>query len=328
MRLLLTRVLSFALVLAFVCVPMTALAEYPSKPITLVAPYGPGGASDLAARTLAAAVNKYIGQPVVVINRTGAGGVTGSAYVSKRAGDGYTLLLGRVGCSCLVPALNKTIPYKWDDFTFIGMLELNPFVYVVKADSPYKTLKELTDDMKKNPGKLSFSNSGPYGLLAMGSYMLIDAAGLPQKAATGIPYKGGGAAKTALMGGHVNFLGINLAPVLDQIQAGTLRALAVTTPERYPAIKDVPTVREAGFPSLEPAIGWSALLGPPNMDPAAVEKWKKALAEIKKDKAWNKITKSLGSIPYITDGPACKAYIKKMYETYDGLGQKMGITIK
>ena len=168
MRLLLTRVLSFALVLAFVCVPMTALAKYPSKPITLVAPYGPGGASDLAARTLAAAVNKYIGQPVVVINRTGAGGVTGSAYVSKRAGDGYTLLLGRVGCSCLVPALNKTIPYKWDDFTFIGMLELNPFVYVVKADSPYKTLKELTDDMKKNPGKLSFSNSGPYGLLAMG----------------------------------------------------------------------------------------------------------------------------------------------------------------
>jgi tripartite-type tricarboxylate transporter receptor subunit TctC len=328
MRFILSRVLLAALALAFVCAPLTALAEYPTKPITLVAPYGPGGASDLASRTLAAAVNKYIGQPVVVINRTGAGGVTGSAFVSKGRPDGYTLLLGRVGCSCLVPALNKTIPYKWNDFTFLGMLELNPFVYVVQADSPYKTLKDLVDAIKKNPGKLSFSNSGPSGLLAVGSYMLLEAAGLPQSAATGIPYKGGGGAKTALMGGHVDFLGINLAPVLDQIQAGKLRALAVTTPERYPAIKDVPTVREAGFPALETAIGWSALLGPPKMDKAAVAKWEKALAEIKKDKAWNKITKSLGSIPYITDGAGCEAYIKGQYETYDKLGAKMGITIK
>ncbi len=327
MRAILTKALLAALVLAFAWAPMAAMAEYPNKPITLVAPFGPGGASDLASRTLAASVDKYIGQPVVVVNRTGAGGVTGSAFVCNSRADGYTLLMGRVGCNCLVPALNKTIPYKWNDFTFLGVLELNPFVYVVKADSPYKTLKDLTEAIKKNPGKMSFSHSGPYGLLAMGSYMLLETAGLEQKAATGIPYKGGGGAKTALMGGHVDFLGINLAPVLDQIQAGKLRALAVTTPERYGAIKDVPTVREAGFPALETAIGWSALLGPPNMDKAAVAKWQKALAGIKKDPAWNKITKSLGSIPYISDGAACEAYIKDQFETYDKLGKKMGITI-
>lgn len=304
------------------------MAEYPNKAVTLIAPYGPGGASDLASRTLASVANKYVGQPVVVVNRTGAGGVTGSSFVHKSRPDGYTLLLGRVGCNCLVPAMNKTIPYKWDEFTFLGLLELNPFVYVVQADSPYKNLDDLLKAIEKSPGELSFSNSGPYGLLAVGSYMLLDAAGLKTDAATGIPYKGGGAAKTALLGGHVDFLGINLAPVLDQIQAGKLRALAVTTPERYPAIKDVPTVREAGYPSLETCIGWSALMAPANLPEEVKEKWINALQEVKVDKAWNKMTKSLGSIPDIRSPEATKEFIGKQYETYDKLGTKMGITVK
>lgn len=308
--------------------PGSVLAKYPTKPITLVAPYGPGGASDLASRTLAAVAPKYIGQPVVVVNRTGAGGVTGSTFVNKSKPDGYTLLLSRIGCQAVAPALNATIPYKWDQFSFLGLLELNPFVYVVKADSPYKTLDDLLKAIKAEPGKLSYSTSGPLTLLNMGTQKLFSVAGLKSDAATMVPYKGGGGAKTALLGGHVNFLAINLAPVLDQIQAGKLRALAVTTKERFVAIPDVPTVKEAGFPQLEDIIGWSGLWGPPGLPKEIVDGWAKALQGVKKDKAWNKFTKSLGSIPQILPPEETKAFAKRQYEVYHELGSKLGLLVK
>jgi tripartite-type tricarboxylate transporter receptor subunit TctC len=313
---------------SLIALSQTVLAEYPEKPITLVAPYGAGGASDLAARTLSAAVPTYLGQPVIVVNRTGAGGVTGSTYVYKARPDGYTLLLGRVGCNGLVPALNETIPYDWDSFTFLGMLELNPFVFVVNADSPYQTLGDLMDALRANPGTLTYSHSGPQGLLAMGSQLLLDQAGLDPSAATGIPYKGGGEAKTALLGGHVDFLGINLAPVLDQIKAGKLRALAVTTPEIYVAIPDVPTVAESGYPGLETAIGWSVLLGPPDLPEEIVATWQEALQGVAKDKTWLKLTQSLGSIPYVTSPQETEQYIENQYVTYKKLGERLGLIIK
>lgn len=305
-----------------------AAAEYPSKPITLVAPYGPGGASDLASRTLAAVAAGHIGQPVVVINRTGAGGVTGSTVVNKSRPDGYTLLLARVGSQSVTPALNETIPYKWDDFTFLGVLELNPFVFVVKSDSPYKTLKDLIVALKANPGKLNYSTSGPGTILNMGPQMLFDLVGLKSDAATMIPYKGGGGARTALLGGNVDFLGINLAPVLSHIQGGQLRAIAVTTKKRFNAIRDVPTVRELGYPGLEAIIGWSGLWGPPNLPKEVVDKWAKALKAIKKDKAWNKITTSLGSVPHILSLEDTKAFAKAQYKNYRALGKKLNLIIK
>ena len=319
----------FILCVSIVVLTGPAWADgYPSKPITLVAPYGPGGASDLAARTLAASVPGYIGQPVVVINKTGAGGVTGSTYVNKRKPNGYTLLLSRIGCNAVAPALNATIPYKWDGFTFLGLLELNPFVYVVKADAPYKTINDLIEAIKADPGKLSYSTSGPMTLLNMGTQKLFSVAGLKSDAATMVPYKGGGGAKTALLGGHVDFLAINLAPVLDQIQAGKLRALAVTTKERFIAIPDVPTVREAGMPELEDIIGWSGLWGPPNLPKEVVDKWVAALQGVKKDKTWNTFTKSLGSIPQILSPAETEAFAKKQYEIYHELGKQLELLIK
>ena len=309
-------------------IPGLGLAKYPTKPITLVAPYGPGGASDLASRTLAAVAPKYIGEPVVVVNRTGAGGVTGSTVVNKSKPDGYTLLLARIGSQAVSPALNATIPYKWDGFTFLGLLELNPFVYVVKADAPYKTLDDLVKALKAEPGKLSYSTSGPLTLLNMGTQKLFSVAGLKSDAATQIPYKGGGGAKTALLGGHVNFLAINLAPVLDQIQAGKLRALAVTTKERFPAISNVPTVKEAGYPQLADIIGWSGLWGPPGLPQEVMDAWAKALQGVKKDKAWLKFTNSLGSVPQILTPEETKAFAKKQYELYHELGKKLGLLVK
>ena len=305
-----------------------AWAEYPSMPVTLVAPYGPGGASDLAARALAAAAPTYLGQPVVVVNRPGAGGVVGSTYVARSKADGYTLLLSRVGCNGVAPAINMKTPYKWNDFTFLGLLELNPVVYLVQSSSPFKSLKDVVEAVRKNPGKYSYSTSGPTTILNMGFQKLLADADLSSTAVKMVPYKGGGEAKIALMGGHVDFLCINLSTVIDQIQSGRLRALAVTTHDRFSMIPDVPTVKEAGFPDLEVIIGWSGLWGPPKMPKDVIKVWTTTLQKVAKDKEWIKMTTDLGSLPYIESPAETEAFVKKQFEAYHALGKKLGLLIK
>ncbi len=271
---------------------------------------------------------QYIGQPVLVVNKTGAGGVVGSTFVHQADPDGYALLLARVGSQAVTPALNETIPYKYDGFTFLGLLELNPFVFVVRADSPYKTFGDLVGALKADPGKLSYSTSGPGTILNMGPQMLFDILGLPSDAATMVPYKGGGGAATALVGGHVDFLGINLAPVLNHIQAGKLRALAVTTDKRFHAIPDVPTVHELGYSQLGTIIGWSGLYGPPGLQKEVVDKWVAALQKVSKDKTWKSLTTKLGSVPQIRPPEATASFVKEQYQTYRKLGEKLGLIVR
>lgn len=303
-----------------------ALADYPAKPVTLVSPYGPGGAADLAARTIAGTAPPYLGQAVLVVNRTGAAGVTGSTTVAKGKPDGYTLLLARVGSQAAVPAINRKIPYKWDEFTFLGLLELNPFVLVVNADSPIQSL----DDVKAASGgeKLSYASAGVGTLLHVAMVMVLDQFGLPQDAMKHVPYKGGGKAAAAVVGGHVDMMFQNLSGVIGNIQAGKLRALAVSTPERVAAIPDVPTVAEAGYPALETVVGWSGVWGPPGMDQAAADKWVEVLGKLKDDKAWNKLTKGLGSIPSVRGPEDTKAFVENQYEAFKTLTEKLGMTIQ
>ncbi len=305
-----------------------AFAKYPDKPVTLVVPYGPGGASDLAARALASVAPNITGEPLVVVNRPGAGGVVGSTYVARAKADGYNLLLSRVGSNGVAPAINLKTPYKWNDFTFLGLLELNPVVYVVQSSSPFKTLKDVVEAIKKNPGKYSYSTSGPTTILNMGFQKLLADADLNTSAVKMVPYKGGGGAKTALLGGHVDFLCINLSTVIDQIQAGRLRALAVTTPERFAMIPNVPTVKEAGFANLEAIIGWSGLWGPPNLPKEVIQVWTSTLQKVSQDKKWLKMMETMGSVPYIKSPQETEAFVKKQFMVYRELGQKLGLLIK
>ena len=305
----------------------TALAAYPTKPVTLVSPYGPGGAADLAARTIAGTAPTYLGNGILVVNRTGAAGVTGSTSVVKGKKDGYTLLLARVGSQAAVPAINRRIPYKWDEYTFLGLLELNPFVLVVNADSPYKTLDDVKNAAKSG-NKLSYSSAGVGTLLHVAMVMTLDQFGLPQKSMKHVPYKGGGKAAAALVGGHVDMMFQNLSGVIGNIQAGNLRALAVSTPERIASIKDVPTVAEAGYPGLETIVGWSGVWGPPGLPDEVVTKWVDVLDKLKIDKAWNKLTKGLGSVPYIQNPTDTKAFVQKQYETFKELTERLDMTIK
>jgi len=304
-----------------------ALAEYPTKPVTLVAPYGPGGAADLAARTVSATAPSYLGNGVLVVNRTGAAGVTGSTTVAKGKADGYTLLLSRVGSQAAVPAINRTIPYKWDEYTFLGLLELNPFVLAVRAESPYQSL----DDVKKaieGGADLSYSSAGVGTLLHVAMVMTLDQFGMGADAMKHVPYKGGGKAAAAAAGGHVDMIFQNLSGVIGNIQAGKMRALAVTTKERVLTIKDVPTVAEAGYPDLQNIIGWSGIWGPPGLPDDIQAKWVEVLASLNEDKAWNKLTKGLGSVPAILGQAETKAFVEEQYEAFKTLTEKLGMTIQ
>lgn len=303
-------------------------ASYPAKPITLICPFGAGSTTDLASRSLSNAAKNLLSKPIVVVNRPGASGVLAAASVAKAAPDGYTMLMGRVSCNGSVPALNKTTPYKIDDFTFVGITEITPFVICVLADSPYKTLNDLVAAIKANPGKLSFGTSGGLSMLDIVGMMLLDAAALPKNAAVSVPYKGDGEAKTSLLGGHTQFLPNNLSPMMDVIKSGQVRALCVTTDKRLENLPDVPTAREAGFPQLENAVGWSGFFGPKNLPPNVVSVLANMLQEVKKSPEWIKTTNSLGAIPYVLTPEESKAFVMEQYKKFFDLGVKLDIIVK
>ena len=309
------------LAVAMAAIPAQA-AEYPSRPITLVAPYGPGGAADLHARIVAGTAPKYLNHAVLAINKTGAAGSIGAFYVVRAKKDGYTLLSARVGCNAGVPAFNPAIPYKWDDFTFLGLTERNPFVLVVNAKSDIKTFKDFEAAIKSGKMK-TYSSAGVGTLLHLAALVMADDMGLDPNRLTHIPYKGGGKARAAIVGNQVHFLWQNLSGVIGAIRSGQLRALAITTGKRFKAVPDVPTVRELGYPNMEAIIGWSGIFGPPGLPEPVVKKWVNVLASLKKDRAFNKLIGNLGSIPDIRNPADTKAFVKNQYETFKKVVAKL-----
>ena len=302
-------------------------SDYPSRPITIVVPYGPGGASDLSARLVAGSAPAYLNQPVLAVNKTGAAGVVGSNFVKNAKADGYTLLSARVGSQMGVPAMNKTIPYKWDDFTILGLIEVNPFVLVV---SPQSGLKSFSDFEKKikNGEEMSYSSAGVGTLLHTGVAVMADAMNADFEKLIHVPFKGGGKAAAAVVSGQVDFSFQNLSAVSGKIEAGQLIPLVVTTPERQKIIENVPTAREVGYQNIEMVIGWSAIYGPPGLPDAVVTKWTDTLQKLKGDQGWNKMTKSLGNIVDIRSPADTKAYVEAQYKAYDKALKKMGLRIE
>ena len=305
-----------------------AAAEgYPDQPITLVVPYGPGGAADLSARMIAGAAPAYLGQPILAVNRTGAAGVVGSNFVVNAAADGYTLLSARVGSQMGVPAMNKTIPYAWDDFTILGLLEINPFVLVVSPESGIATFADFEARIKAGE-EMSYSSAGVGTLLHIATAVMSNAMDADFETLTHIPYKGGGKARAAVVGGQVDFSWQNLSAVISAIEAGQLTALAVTMPERVETVPDVPTVSEVGYPDLEKIIGWSAIYGPPDLPEDIVAKWVETLGQLKEDKAWNRMTKGLGNIVDIRSPEETRSFVEAQYKIFDDTLLDLGLRIE
>jgi tripartite-type tricarboxylate transporter receptor subunit TctC len=234
--------------------------KYPDRPITIVAPFPPGGVADLTARPVAAALEKVLKNPVVVVNKTGAAGAVGMSFVANSKPDGYNLLMALSSIS-IIPEADKLFDrkpaYTMDQLIPIALISADPTIFVVNASRPWKTVKEFVDDAKKRPGEISYSSSGVYGTLHMAMELLSHSAGINLKH---VPYSGGGPALTALLGGHVDALASGPAVVLPHIKAGKLRPLAGWGAKRVASLPDVATFKELGY-NIEFYI-WAGLFAP------------------------------------------------------------------
>ncbi len=266
------RVLSAVAAVAAVTVAASALAQapaYPSKPIRLVVPFPPGGATDILARDVAQRLTEAWGQSVVVDNRPGAGGNIGTELVAKAAPDGYTLEMGTVGTHAINASLYAKMPYDpVKDFAPVILVAGVPNVLVVNPSLPVNSVAELIAYAKANPGKLNFASSGNGTSIHLSGELFKVMAGVQM---VHVPYKGSAPAVQDLIAGQVQLMFDNLPPSLPQIRAGKLRALAVTSATRAPALPDVPTIAEAGLPGFE-ASSWFGILAPAGTPPAIVAK--------------------------------------------------------
>lgn len=320
--------LVLAMSLTLLALPMSsASAEYPEKPIQIVVPYGAGGSTDLALRTLASVVHEHIGQPVVVVNKSGGGGAVGVTYGLQQEPDGYVLMGGAIGAHVMTPAVNRSAGYSPEDFTPIAMTQMNPNVFVVKADSPHKSIDDVIKAIKASPGKYKQSNPGPGSIHNFGFNQLMEAAEIPHDAVVSVPFKGGAASVAALLGGHVDFHQTNLTNVIELIKGGQLRALAVTTKDRLKELPDVPTYTELGYPQVN-IFGWRGVIGPKGLPKEVVDKWAEAIRKTQETKAWQKLVGKLGDIPTYMGPEEFKAFIDESFDKYRKMASKLGILVE
>jgi tripartite-type tricarboxylate transporter receptor subunit TctC len=258
--------------LALVSLPFAAAAQtapaWPTRPVTVVVPFAAGGGTDIAARLLATRLGQKWGQSVVVDNRTGAGGLVGAEAVAKARPDGYTLLIGNVGTQSINPSLYK-MPYDADKaFAPVSLFAELPFAFVVNPNVPAKTPKELVALAKASPDKYTYASSGSGGSPHLTAEIFQQATGVKF---LHVPYKGGGPAMADLMAGHVDMLFASILETSGYVKGGKLRALAVTSAERSPAMPEVPTLAELGVPNAESG-SWVALLAPAGTPQALLDR--------------------------------------------------------
>ena len=252
-------------------------ANYPNKPIRMIVPFSAAGTTDILARAIGQELTKAWGQPVVVENRPGAGGNTGADVVAKAPADGYTLLMGAVSPMAInVTLYYPKLPYDVvKDFAPVTLVATVPNLLVVHPSVPVTTVKELIALAKAKPGQLTFASSGNGTSIHLSGELFKSMAGVDM---LHIPYKGSGPAITDLIGGQVNMMFDNMPSVLAQVKGGKLRAIAVTTRERSPALPEVPTIAESGLPGFD-ASSWFGIFAPAGTPKDIVAKLSTAVAK-------------------------------------------------
>ncbi len=294
--------------LIFVCVTTASSAQdsYPSKPISMINPFPPGGVVDIVGRPLAAIMEKSLKQPVVMVNRPGAGGAVGFATVAKATPDGYTILMGLSSISIFPVSdrINGKAPsYELSDFAPIALVTADPTVLVVRADGPYKTLKDFVDAAKADPGKINYSSSGVYGTLHVSMEIFANAAGIRL---FHVPYQGGGPAVTALLGGQVQALASGPAAAIGQIRAGKMRALASWSTKRLELLPEIPTFKELGY-DAEFYI-WSGVFVPVATPSPIVNKLREAVREAANSTEFRSAMEKVSTPVAYLDAPEFRKY--------------------
>jgi tripartite-type tricarboxylate transporter receptor subunit TctC len=230
---------------------------YPNRPLRFIVPFSPGGSTDTLARTLGQKLGDAFGQQIVVDNRAGGGGNIGTEMVARAPADGYTILLGYIANLAMEPGVNPNLPFDpVRDFAPISLVATSPNIFVAHPSVPAKTIKEFIAYAKANPRKITFATASMAVVLT--GELLNNAAGIQMQS---VPYKGTGQAVIDLLGGQVHTMFSGMSSVLPHVKSGRLRPLAVTGAQRWPAVPDVPTVAESGFPGFEASV-WFGVLAP------------------------------------------------------------------
>jgi len=265
-----------AFALALTTLLANAQDAYPSRPIRLVVPYGPGGVSDITGRIVAQKMTELLGQPMVVENRAGAGGMLGTGSVAKADADGYTIVLSSQSAYAIGPRMVKAAPYDpVKDFTAIGAVALSPTILTVGPSVPFQNLKELVAFAKANPGKLTYGSSGIGSIAHISAEMLRASTGIDL---VHVPYKTAAASYPDVIAGSVSMVFDALPSAIQHIRAGKVRPVAMMSDRRSSLLPEVPTFAEAGFPEATLRL-WVGLHGPANLPPAVVQKLNDAAAK-------------------------------------------------
>ncbi|MCA7082483.1 tripartite tricarboxylate transporter substrate binding protein [Cupriavidus sp. DB3] len=274
-----------------------APANWPSKPITFVVPFTPGGITDNVSRMLAKKLGEQLGQPVVVDNKPGAGGSIGVEAASRQPPDGYTMIYGTQGTHAANLALYKNLRYDpIADFVPVHGISTTPLILVVNASQPFKTVADVVAYAKAHPGKLNFASAGPGTGTHLTAEVFQKAAGIEM---THVPYKGSNPALNDLTAGNVNLMFDYPVVVMPLIQAGKLRPLVVTAKSRLKVVPDVPTIAEAGYPGAETS-AWSAVFMPAKTPPEIARRLGDEIARAIASPEMLAITEKFGSTP-LTD---------------------------
>lgn len=263
-----------AAALALAAGPAFAQADYPGKPITMIVPFPPGGVADITARPVAEAMGRLLKQPVVVENKAGAGGGVGMAFVAKAKPDGYTVLMALSSISIIPEAdriLGRDPMFQLNQLVPIARFTADPTVLAVRADSPWKSAKEMIEAARKAPGTIPYGSSGNYGTMHVPMEMLTASANTKM---LHVPYTGAGPAVVALLGGSVDALSTGPSSVMGHVKGGKVRVLASWGDSRHPALPDVPTLKELGYDAQFSQ--WTGLFVPAGTPPEVVAKLREA----------------------------------------------------
>ena len=291
--------------------PLPAAADYPTKPIELVVPWAAGGRADIIMRLFAASAGKHLSQPIVVINKPGASGATGTIAVMNAAADGHTLLAATVGGNVIRP-LTASLPYRYDSFAPVGQIAASTLVLASNADRPWKSLAEMIADGKRRAAPITFA-------CPVGSIPHIAMVAINQRSGAElrlVPQQGDGPSVTAVLGGHVDTIIGSPAAILPHLRTGGMRALATFGDTRDPGLADIPTATEQGFPVV--AMPWTGIAAPKGTPSAVLAKLRQVLEAVVRDPDFVAGMDKLGERITPIVGEAFAARWKQDHDAWEG----------
>ncbi len=293
-----------------------AAADYPEREITLIVPFPAGGSTDIVGRIAGQGISERLGVPVIIDNRGGAGGTVGTQAASQMEADGYSLTVATTSSHVVGPLSVDTVEYDpVNDFAHIGMIGETPYVMVVSPSMDVETVQDVIDYALENPGELNFGSAGQGSTTHLAGEMFLSATGVEMEH---IPYPGNAEATTAVMGDEVQVLFGSMPAVLSQIQAGSIKALAVGTTERSPQLPDVPTMQEAGVEGYRASL-WLGLAAPAGTPDEIIERLAEVLADAVNDPQIGEQLANNGAEPAVMSPAEFRELIEAELEVYGAI---------